>query len=180
MGAKPLKWLSDEWIDMLKVVFDEAERIGMTCDLIVGSGWPFGAETLSCGERASVMLTYARKVNGGERLEMSKFHIFKSLDPGVTKVNPGRTPELVSLFLAPDSINDLSEAIDLSGDIEGDEDYRRGRAYTMIDKYVSSAAHLTGKRLAISSLEFLKVGSDMIAASGVTHSVWHGFNYSPL
>lgn len=399
MDTKPLKWLSDEWIDMLKVVFDEAGRLGMTCDLIIGSGWPFGAETLPREERASVMLTYAQKVTGGERFEMSKFNIFKNIDPGVTKVNTGRTPELVSVCLAPDPINDLSEAIDLSGNIEGDvitvdvpegnwqfyamvkydsfacvingapgaagsilnhmdstavrnyldhmadtiearlgplskhlraffvdsmelegcnwtsdfpeefkarrgydlmpwlpftmfkvgrlgnvesfdygskkgdkfqdqvnrvrfdfeltkaellnerymntflswcrekgvksrsqaygngffieesslgqdipegeswttnwlkhrigeemgdEDYRRGRAYTMIDKYVSSAAHLTGKRLVsaeemtntykvfTTSLEFLKVGSDMSAISGITHSVWHGFNYSPL
>ena len=76
--TKALKWLSDDWIDMLKVVFDEAERIGMTCDLIIGSGWPFGAETLPREERASVMLTYAQKVTGGERLEMSKFNIFKN------------------------------------------------------------------------------------------------------
>ena len=46
LDTKPLKWLSDEWIDMLKVVFDEAEKIGMYCDLIIGSGWPFGAEDL--------------------------------------------------------------------------------------------------------------------------------------
>ncbi len=397
--TKALKWLSDEWIDMLKVVFDEAERIGMTCDLIIGSGWPFGAETLPREERASVMLTYAQKVTGGERFEMSKFNIFKNIDPGVTKVNTSRTPELVSVFLAPDPVNDLSETIDLSGNIKddvitvdvpkgnwqlyalvkyesfacvingapgaagsilnhmdatavrhyldnmadtiegkigplsnhlraffvdsmelegcnwtsdfaeefkarrgydlmpwlpftmfevgrlgdvknfeygskkgakfqeevnrvrfdfeltkaellherytqtflswckekgvksraqaygrgffpeesslgydipegeswttnwlkhrigeemGDEDYRRGRGYTMINKYVSSAAHLTGKRVVsaeemtntykvfTTTLEFLKVGSDMSAISGTTHSVWHGFNYSPL
>lgn len=397
--TKALKWLSDEWIDMLKVVFDEAERIGMTCDLIIGSGWPFGAETLPREERASVMLTYAQKVTGGERFEMSKFNIFKNIDPGVTKVNISRTPELVSVFLAPDPVNDLSETIDLSGNIKddvitvdvpqgdwqlyalvkyesfacvingapgaagsilnhmdaaavrhyldnmadtiegkigplsshlraffvdsmelegcnwtsdfaeefkarrgydlmpwlpftmfevgrlgdvknfeygskkgakfqeevnrvrfdfeltkaellherytqtflswckekgvksraqaygrgffpeesslgydipegeswttnwlkhkigeemGDEDYRRGRGYTMINKYVSSAAHLTGKRVVsaeemtntykvfTTTLEFLKVGSDMSAISGTTHSVWHGFNYSPL
>jgi len=77
------------------------------------------------------------------------------------------------------------------GEEMGDEDYRRGRAYTMIDKYVSSAAHLTGKRLVSAeemtntykvfntSLELLKVGSDMTAISGITHSVWHGFNYMP-
>ena len=397
--TKALKWLSDDWIDMLKVVFDEAERIGMTCDLIIGSGWPFGAETLPREERASVMLTYAQKVTGGERFEMSKFNIFKNIDPGVTKVNTSRTPELVSVFLAPDPVNDLSETIDLSGNIKddvitvdvpkgdwqlyalvkyesfacvingapgaagsilnhmdaaavrhyldnmadtiegkigplsshlraffvdsmelegcnwtsdfaeefkarrgydlmpwlpftmfevgrlgdvknfeygskkgakfqeevnrvrfdfeltkaellherytqtflswckekgvksraqaygrgffpeesslgydipegeswttnwlkhkigeemGDEDYRRGRGYTMINKYVSSAAHLTGKRVVsaeemtntykvfTTTLEFLKVGSDMSAISGTTHSVWHGFNYSPL
>ncbi|WP_257087151.1 glycosyl hydrolase [Sphingobacterium sp. E70] len=73
-----------------------------------------------------------------------------------------------------------------------DEDYRRGRGYTMIDKYVSSAAHLKGKRLVSceemtntylvfnTQLELLKLGSDQSALSGITHSVWHGFNYSPL
>jgi hypothetical protein len=70
-------------------------------------------------------------------------------------------------------------------------DYRRGRAYTMVNKYVSSAAHLAGKRLVSceemsdtytvfnTSLENIKVGSDQSIISGVTHSVFHGFNYSP-
>jgi len=72
-----------------------------------------------------------------------------------------------------------------------DEDYRRGRGYTMINKYVSSAAHLTGKRVVSceemtntylvfnTTLELLKIGSDQSLMSGITHSVWHGFNYSP-
>jgi hypothetical protein len=72
-----------------------------------------------------------------------------------------------------------------------ESDYRRGRAYTMINKYVSSAAHLCGKRLVSceemtdtytvfnTSLENLKIGSDQSIISGVTHSVFHGFNYSP-
>ncbi|MBS0010333.1 MAG: glycoside hydrolase family 2, partial [Bacteroidales bacterium] len=72
-----------------------------------------------------------------------------------------------------------------------DDDYRRGRAYTMINKYVSSAAHLEGKRIVSceemtntyrvfnTSLELLKIGSDQSIMSGITHSVWHGFNYSP-
>ena len=397
LGKKSLTWLSDEWISMLQVVFDEAKKLGMTCDLIVGSGWPFGAEWLPRGERASVMLTWAKEVESG-LFEMSKFNLYKLVDPGVTLPNPRRTCELVSMKLAPDPIDDLSQVVDvtdkfvddvitldipegkhviyalirfdsfasvingapgaagsilnhmdesavrgylnhmtdaieaktgpLSGHIRalfvdsmelegnnwtgdfaaefqkrrgydlmpwfpftmfevgrlgdvtnfeygakkgpkfqeqvdrvrfdfeltkaellherfmtvfqkwcrekgvksrqqaygrgffplessldcdipegeswttnwlrhrigeemGDEDYRRGRGYTMINKYVSSAAHLTGKRLVSAeemtntykvfstSLEFLKVGSDMSAISGTTHSVWHGFNYSP-
>ena len=398
LDTKPLKWLSDEWIDMLGVVFDEAKRIGLKCDLIIGSGWPFGAEDLPRNERAEVMLTYAKPVPGGERLEMSLFHIFKEIDPGVTIVNPRRTPELVSMYLVPDPVNSLDDKIDLTGNIKdgvldinvpegkwqlyalvkfesfasvingapgaagsilnhmdaaavrhyldhmadaieaklgplsghlraffvdsmelegnnwtadfasefkarrgydllpwlpftmfevgrlgdvksfeygskkspkfqeevdrvrfdfeltkaellherytatflawckekgvksraqaygrgffplesslgydfpegeswttnwlrhkigeemGDEDYRRGRGYTMINKYVSSAGNLTGKRVVsaeemtntykvfTTSLEFLKVGSDMSAISGITHPIWHGFNYSP-
>jgi len=398
LGKKALTWLSDEWIAALKAVFDEADRLGMSCDLIVGSGWPFGAETLPRDQRASVMLTYAQEVEGGTTLELSKFSIFKAVDPGVSVVNPRRTCELVSMKLVPDPVDDLSQAVDVTdrfdgdvitldipegkhvlyalvrfdsfacvingapgaagsilnhmdaaavrgyldhmadvieaktgplsghlraffvdsmelegnnwtsdfaeefskrrgydimpwlpfimfkvgrlgnvdsyefgakkgekfqdevnrvrfdfeltkaellqeryvmtytgwcrekgvksraqaygrgffqlepsmehdipegeswttnylrhrlGEEMGDEDYRRGRGYTMINKYVSSAAHLTGKRLVsaeemtntykvfTTSLEFLKVGSDMSAISGTTHSVWHGFNYSP-
>lgn len=399
VGHKSLDWLSDEWIDMLKVVFDEAKRLDMTCDLLVGSGWPFGAETLPRDERAEVMLTYAQPVESGRLFEMSTFHIFKEIDPGVSLVNTRRVPHLEKALLVPDPISDLSQAIDVTdkfvddvlavdvpaegkwmfyamvryesfacvingapgaagsilnhmdavavrkyldrmdaaieaklgplsghlrsffvdsmelegnnwgpdfaaefkkrrgydimpwlpftmfkvgrlgsvldynfgvkkegefaeqvnrarfdfeltkaelyherftavyadwcrdngvksrmqgygrgffpletsllldipegeswttnylrhrlGEEMGDEDYRRGRGYLMIDKYVSSAAHLQGKRLVSSeemtntykvfttSLEFLKMGSDMAAFSGITHSVWHGFNYSP-
>ena len=53
LGKKSLPWLSDEWIDMLKVTFDEAKSLDMTCDLIVGSGWPFGAEFLKGDEPVS-------------------------------------------------------------------------------------------------------------------------------
>jgi hypothetical protein len=72
-----------------------------------------------------------------------------------------------------------------------EDDYRRGRAYTMINKYVSSAANLKGKRLVSceemtdtytvfnTSLENLKIGGDQSAVTGVTHSIFHGFNYSP-
>ena len=399
-GVPSLKWLSDEWIAAVKLVFDEAEKIGMTCDLIIGSGWPFGAEDLPRDERACVLLTLAQNIKGGERFEMSEYAICKAIDPGVSIVNPRRTCKVVSLTLAPDPIDDLREAVDVTdklqdgvlvldevpegphmlyamvqydsfasvicgapgasgsivdhmnkgavlhflnnmtdrmepvtgplsehlraffvdsmelegtnwtsdfreeflarrgydvmpwlpftmfkvgrlGSVEsyeygskkgekfqdevnrvrfdfeltkaellqerymetytswcrekgvksraqaygrgffqlepsmlhdipegeswttnylrhrigeemGDEDYRRGRAYTMINKYVSSAAHLTGKRVVSAeemtntykvfstSLEFLKLGSDMNANAGITHSVWHGFNYSPL
>ena len=45
-GTRALQLLSDEWIDRLETTFREAERLGMRCDLLLGSGWPFGAETL--------------------------------------------------------------------------------------------------------------------------------------
>jgi hypothetical protein len=72
-----------------------------------------------------------------------------------------------------------------------EDDYRIGRAYTMINKYVSSSAHLQGKKIVSceeltntdrvfnETLELLKIGSDQSVISGVTHAVFHGFNYSP-
>jgi hypothetical protein len=398
LGKKSLKWLSDEWIDMLQVTFAEAKKLDMTCDLIVGSGWPFGAESLEGDEQAQVVIIDAEKLEGPMVYETSQFNIFKNIDPGVTEPNPRRTCEILSLKLVPDPMNSLDQVIELSAkrkdetikvnvpegkyilyalvkvnafacvingapgaagsilnhmdktavrkyldhmsdtiqkktgplsnhlrafftdsmELEGcnwtsdlsaefkkrrgydmmpylpfilfkvgrlgsvvdenygviktpefaevikrvrfdfeltkaellrerftetylqwckdqkvksraqaygrgffplesslgydipegeswttnwlkhklgeemsDEDYRRGRGYTMIDKYVSSAAHLTGKRevsceemtntylVFNTTLELLKIGSDQSLMSGITHSVWHGFNYSP-
>lgn len=398
LGIKSLTWLSDEWLDMLQLTFDEAKKLDMTCDLIVGSGWPFGAETLERNERAQVALVYAEKFEGPTVFETSQFNIFKMVDPGVTDPCPGRTFEILSLKLVPDPMSSLDQVIELSDkrndqiirldipkgkfvfyalvkvdsfasvingapgaagpilnhmdknavrkyldhmsdtiqkrtgplsshlrafftdsmELEGcnwnddladefkkrrgydlmpwlpftmfkvgrlgaivdanygvtkagdfaeeikrvrfdfeltkaellyerftqtylqwckdhnvksraqaygraffpletslgydipegeswttnwlkhrvgeemsDEDYRRGRGYTMINKYVSSAAHLTGKRIVSCeemtntynvfniTLEQLKTGSDMSIMSGITHSIWHGFNYSP-
>ena len=398
-GAKALTWLSDEWLDMLQLTFDEAKKLDMTCDLIVGSGWPFGAETLKRDERAQVALIYAEELEGPTTFETSRFNILDHVDPGVTDPCPSRTFEILSLKLVPDPMSSLDQVIELSDkkedqiitvevpegkhvfyalvkvdsfacvingapgaagpilnhmdkkavrkyldhmsdtiqkrtgplsnhlramftdsmELEGcnwnydiaeefkkrrgydlmpylpftmfkvgrlgaivdanygvtktgdfaeeikrvrfdfeltkaellyerftqtylqwckdlnvksraqaygraffpletslgydlpegeswttnwlkhrvgeemsDEDYRRGRGYTMINKYVSSAAHLTGKRIVSCeeqtntydvfniTLEQLKIGSDMSIMSGITHSVWHGFNYSPL
>jgi len=38
IGRPSLRWLSKEWSEMLLVAFEETKRLGMTCDLIVGSG----------------------------------------------------------------------------------------------------------------------------------------------
>lgn len=397
-GIASLKWLSREWIEMLHFTLNEAHKLGMTCDLIVGSGWPFGSETLKTDERAQVILLNAIEIQGPADYEISRFTIFKGADPGVTVPYPGRTFDLISLKLVPDRVNSPADAIDLddmrslevirfkvpegrhylyalvkvnsfasvingapgaagpilnhmdrkavrkyldrmsgtieeqtgplsdhlrafftdSMELEGcnwtddfpevfrekrgydimpwlpyimfrvgrlggvvdfkygaektpgfeeelrrvrfdfeltkaellnerfnksylewckdngvlsraqsygrgffplesslgydipegeswttnwlkhrvgyempDDDYRRGRAYTMINKYVASAAHLEGKRIVSceemtntymvfnTSLELLKIGSDQSIMSGITHSIWHGFNYSP-
>ncbi|MFZ4260773.1 glycosyl hydrolase [Sphingobacterium sp. HJSM2_6] len=398
MGIPSVKWLSKEWIDLVKHAANDAKSLDMTSDLIVGSGWPFGSEDLKEEERAQVVVLFADKINGPMQYETSQFHIFDAVDPGVTDKNPMRTAEIISLHLAKDPMDSLENAIDFStkkndpsiviqvpegahvfyavvkfnafaqvingapgasgsilnhmdkqavesylnrmsntmenqigalksyfrafftdsmelegcnwthdfaaefqkrcgydlmpflpfimfkvgrlgavvdeqygaaksatfkeqlnrvrfdfeyvkacllrerftetylawckkqavksraqaygrgffpletslgydipegeswttnylrhklGEEMSDEDYRRGRGYTMINKYVSSAAHLTGKRVVSceemtntylvfnATLELLKLGSDQSLLSGITHSIWHGFNYSP-
>ncbi|MEY8760549.1 glycosyl hydrolase [Chryseobacterium tongliaoense] len=69
--------------------------------------------------------------------------------------------------------------------------WHQGRGNTMINKIVSSAAHLKDKKLISSeeltntdmvfneALEILKIAGDQSTISGVTHPIFHGFNYSP-
>ena len=59
VGRKALDYLSDEWLECLRTAFDETKRLGMGCDLLIGSGWPFGAENLPEEDRASVIITVA-------------------------------------------------------------------------------------------------------------------------
>jgi len=114
LGKPSLRWLSDEWIEMLKVTFDEAKSLGMTCDLIVGSGWPFGAEYLQGEERSQVAVITVKKLTGPAEYEVSQFELFKEADPAVSSPFPGRTMELLSLKLVPDPFNDISQTTDLS------------------------------------------------------------------
>ncbi len=397
VGRNALDYLSPEWLECLQAAFDETKALGMHCDLLVGSGWPFGAESLPQEDRASVLITTADSLTV-KHLEVSRFALIRQADPLTTVTNPRRTAEILRVMLVPQGIGGLDEAMDITdrfngeileidvpdgvwwlyslirfdsfasvingapgaagsqidymnagairryldnmadaieagtgplnshlraffvdnmelegcnwtadfaeeflrrrgydimpwfpyimfkmgrlGDVSkyqygsarapdfeqqvqrarydfeitrmelnyerytrtflswckekgvkaraqaygrgfwpldsslgydypegeswttnwlkhrlgeemGDSDYRRGRAYTMVNKYVSSAAHLSGKRIVSAEemtntykvfnvpLEFIKVGSDMAAFSGITHSVWHGFNYSP-
>ena len=53
-GYKQLTWLSQPWLEALDTTLTEARRIGMTCDLLIGSGWPFGSETLPHKGRGQV------------------------------------------------------------------------------------------------------------------------------
>lgn len=114
MLSQSKMWLSDEWIEMLQVTFDEARKLDMTCDLIVGSGWPFGGEFLKGDERAQVTVISAAKLEGPTTYETSKFNIFKEADPHATEPSAERTLEILSLKLVPQEFSDMSQVVELS------------------------------------------------------------------
>ena len=120
LGIPSLRWLSDEWIDLVKLVFDEARSLGMVCDLIVGSGWPFGSEDLPENERSQVVTAAVKKLTGPLDYEISEFELFKEADPAISSPFPGRTPELISLQLVPDPLENIDQVVPLSftGDIK--------------------------------------------------------------
>jgi len=118
LGKPSLKWLSDEWIDMLKVVFNESRSLGMTCDLIVGSGWPFGAEYLEGEERGQIAVIAVKKIKGPLDYEISKFEIFREADPAISSPFSGRTMELLSLNLVPDPLTDMKQVVGLNQNLD--------------------------------------------------------------
>ena len=113
IGKPSLQWLSPEWIDMLKVCFDEAKQLDMTCDLLVGSGWPFGAEFLNEDERAQIVVNYAETVTGPTTLTIISDSLCAKSMPKVSSPYKGNTKELMLLRLYPNPASSIDEGIDV-------------------------------------------------------------------
>ena len=50
-GVRCLEWLSPEWNEVVRATTAAVRERGMTADLIVGSGWPFGGRFLEGPDR---------------------------------------------------------------------------------------------------------------------------------
>ena len=113
IGKPSLQWLSPEWIDMLRVCFDEADSLDMTCDLLVGSGWPFGAEFLGEDERAQIVVNYAETVTGPGELTIIRDSLCSKAMPKVSSPYQGNTKELMLLRLYPNPASSVDDFIDV-------------------------------------------------------------------
>ena len=118
MGIKTVEWLSDEWIELLKFTLGEAKSLGMFCDLLVGTGFPCGAEFLEGEERSQIVTIGVKKLQGPLDTEISVFDLCKEADPAITNPFSGRTMELMEVKLVPDPMNTLDEVINLSHQIK--------------------------------------------------------------
>ena len=112
-----IKWLSPEWIGLLQKTFTKAASLGMTCDLIVGSGWPFGAEWLEGEERAQIVVIGIKKLEGPLDYEISPFDLLKEADPPISSAFTGRKPEILSLKLVPDPLTSIEQVKDLTTEL---------------------------------------------------------------
>jgi alpha-L-rhamnosidase len=119
LGKPSLQWLSPEWVELLKFTFAEAKSLGITCDLIVGSGWPLGAEWLDGEERSQVVVIGTKKLDGPLDYKVTLDELFKEADPAISSPFPGRKMEMLSIKLVPSIINDLENVTDLSDQITG-------------------------------------------------------------
>ncbi len=117
MDTRPLQWLSGEWIDVLEVVLKGARERGMMCDMIVGSGWPFGGEFLTREEQSQMVALGTRDVTGPARLEVTRAELLADVSPALVSPQAGALKELFSLALVPYELNALGQVTNLSQQI---------------------------------------------------------------
>ncbi len=103
-----LEWLSEEWIKMVKTAVEGAHARDMICDIIVGSGWPFGGEFLNKEEQTRFMELGTRKLEGPGYVEISRQELLEEGD------EDSEYKELYSVHLVPTTMNKFEEGKDLT------------------------------------------------------------------
>jgi hypothetical protein len=122
LGIPSLKWLSPEWIEMVKVALKGAEERGMICDIIVGSGWPFGAEFLQGDEQSQLITLTCRKVKGPGAVTVEIAELLKEALPEGVSMYKGATNEIHSVCLAPAQMDSFTPPAWLPFDKDRDKD----------------------------------------------------------
>ena len=100
-----LVWLSDDWCEMLVHAAEEARKLDLVTDLIVGTGWPFGGEF----------------IKSEETLQGLTFETIDYTEPGSKTIeiefSKDEHEKILKIILFPGILNDLNESLDLTDKI---------------------------------------------------------------
>jgi hypothetical protein len=111
LNTKALTWMSDEWIAVLKVALQGCKERGMTCDMIVGSGWPYGGEFLARQDQTQMMAIGTREFSGPQHVRLTSAELLADVSPRF--VSPYKDPlkELFALTLVPYELESANTAV---------------------------------------------------------------------
>lgn len=108
--SKP--YLSDEWADMISFTADACRERGMICDMIGGSGWPFGGEFLPRNQQLQMLAIETVKVDGGKTgtdFSIQKDELLARVNPPIASKNEDPLKELVYIRLMPARVDEFTE-----------------------------------------------------------------------
>ena len=120
VGYESLIWLSKEWIDMLKSTLSEAQKRDIICDIIVGSGWPFGGEFLEKDEQTQLMTFETIDLEGPGSFSFSQKELLEKVDPAIHSKYENTYKKIVGMRLAEYEMQKFNPGIDLNDKIHDD------------------------------------------------------------
>ncbi len=118
VGYNSLEWLSPEWLQMLKVTLDGASDRGIICDIIVGSGWPFGGEFLEKEEQTQLMTFETIDLEGPGQYTFQLNELLDKVDPGIHSKNEEVYKEIEGIRLARYEMDDFDPGKELMDEVQ--------------------------------------------------------------
>ncbi|MFW6257661.1 MAG: glycosyl hydrolase [Prolixibacteraceae bacterium] len=103
--AKPLEWLSNEWIEVLQTAIEKGRDLDMISDMIIGTGWPFGGKFLENNETIQGFDLFTEKIQGPTTYTFNKSNLKENAEIRQARLNP-----------VP--LNNLSESKDILSEIK--------------------------------------------------------------
>ena len=121
MGYESLTIFEESWMEMLEVALRGAKERGIICDMIVGSGWPFGGEFLKKEEQSQMVTVETIDLEGGRNYRFNVDELLGRVDPEIHSKNDKVYRDLLMMRLLPASSEAFVEGEDLMKHISGDE-----------------------------------------------------------
>jgi hypothetical protein len=120
VGYEALEWLSDEWVNMLEATLQAAKERGIICDMIVGSGWPFGGEFLEKEEQTQLMTFETIDLDGPSSFQFSRQSLLDQVNPAIHSKYEKVFKEIIELRLVPAVMDEFGPGIDLTDQLSAD------------------------------------------------------------
>ncbi len=118
VGYKALTIFEDDWLDMLQTALQGAKERGIVCDMIVGSGWPFGGEFLKKEEQSQMVTIETIDLKGGNKYYFKINELLRKVDPALYSKNKTVYKDLVMARLLPKKPPEFMEGTDLTDSIK--------------------------------------------------------------
>lgn len=107
LAAHPeVAWRSEEWCRLVRVAAEGARARGMSADLLVGSGWPFGGEFLPVEQQTQRVRLVTRTIEGPQTLELDTAELIRPVQEPKARARDERDPsraELLFLRVVPEA-----------------------------------------------------------------------------
>lgn len=116
-GYKAMTIFDDDWLDMLLTALQGAKERGIICDMIVGSGWPFGGEFLKKKEQTQMVTIETIDLQGGKNHQFKIQDLLDKVNPAIHSKNKTVYKDLVAARLLPKESVEFTEGKDLTGNI---------------------------------------------------------------
>lgn len=119
LGIPSLKWLSREWCEMVRAAVDAARERGMTADMIVGSGWPFGGRFLPREHQTKILTVGRCPATGPATVTLTEAEMFKGVELPIHWKNDVIHKTFMFARLTPAAADRFEPGEDITGRFRG-------------------------------------------------------------
>lgn len=116
VGYEAMTIFDNNWLDMLEVALKGAKERGITCDMIVGSGWPFGGEFLEKDHQTQMVTIGTVDLSTGQH-QLNVQDLLDAVDPALHSKNKTVYKEIIMARLVPKQTMEFTEGLDLTQNI---------------------------------------------------------------